>query len=67
MKKRTREGKKQQHQGKKDNELFSIFNNNQSTGQKRPERKRRNDPWISKEQRNQILRSLHNGEEIEIK
>jgi len=68
MKNKVREGKPQKPKGNNDNKSFSIFNNNQtSTGKKRPERKRRNDLLITKAQRNQILRSLNSGEEIEIK
>ena len=66
MKKRTRAGKEQENKGNVENQSFSIFNNQANNGQKKPERKRRTGPWISKAKRNEILRSLKNGEEKQI-
>jgi len=62
MNKKTREGKKQQSFGKKKSESFSIFDT-KSPQVKREKRQfnKKSDPLISKEQRNQILRNLHNG------
>ena len=69
MRNKTRQGKKQNKLGKKAaNKSFSIFNDDKTTtGTKKPERKKQHQPLITVEQRNELLRSLNSGEEIEIK
>lgn len=65
--KQTREGKKQQSHGKNKSDGFSIFDNKGNAPRKpRPEYNKKTVPLISKAERNELLRSLNLGKEMEL-